>query len=177
MKLSSALLLAFILMIFSVAGYAQDTTFIKTQLKETPLENKHWFTSWRVDYYICTGIAYAKSLDQSIEDFAEFVGNHHDLGISNNPTLASAAQAGHFIMTSYPNGQYQIIKETDSVLIAKSNRPYKSYFKNGTMFGVTLDEFEEYFWKHVVIMHNKINLNFEYIISEDDIVQTVTYKK
>ena len=46
-------------------------------MKATSLEGKHWFTAWRVDYYICTAIAYAKSMGKDANDFAEFVGTHH----------------------------------------------------------------------------------------------------
>ena len=176
MKTNLGILLVLFGVILSLSSYAQDTTAIKIQLKEIPLENKHWFASWRVDYYICTALAYAKSMGQSIEDFAEFVGQRHDLGIPDNATLEEATHTGNYVMTSYPNGEYKIISASDSVIVSKSNRPYKIYFKDGPILGITIDEFERYFWKHVQIMHNKINMNFKYEIKEDEVIQTISYK-
>ncbi len=149
----------------------------KIQLQEAPIEKKHQFTAWRVDYYICTAIAYAKSMGQNAEDFAKFVGQRHSIGNPDSATLETVAKSGHFVMTSYPGGKYEIISKSDSVLVAKSNRPYKAYFENGPIFGVTLDEFEKYFWEHVAVMHSKLNMNFKYEINGDEVLQTVTYKK
>ena len=177
MKTSIRILWSLFGLILSIQSYAQDTTTFKIQFQETPLERKHRFTAWRVDYYICTAIAYAKSMDQSVEDFAEFVGKHHSLANPNNATLAAVAQDAHYVITSYPRGQYQIISESDSVIVAKSNRPYKGYYKNGPMLGVTIDEFEKYFWGHVTIMHSKLNMDFKYEIKEDEVIQTISYKK
>ena len=63
------------------------------------------------------------------------------------------------------------------MIVLKSNRPYKEYYKDGPMLGITLDEFEKYFWGHVAIMASKLNMDFKYEINEDEVIQTVTYKK
>ncbi len=177
MKTFNRFLLTSVGLMLYVLSYAQDNSAFKTQLQETTLESKHSFTAWRVDWYICTGIAYAKSMGQTVEDFAEFVGKHHSLGNPNNATLATVAKSGHYVMTSYPGGQYQIISESDSVIVAKSNRPYKIYYRDGPMLGITIDEFEKYFWGHVAIMHSKLNMDFKYEIKEDEVIQTISYKK
>ena len=177
MKTLNRFLLTLVGLMLCVLSYTQDTIAFKTQFQETPLEAKHRFTAWRVDYYICTGIAYAKSMGQSVEDFAEFVGKHHNLTYPNDQTLYAAAQTGHYALTSYPGGKYEIISESDSVIVAKSNRPYKVYYKDGPMLSVTIDEFEKYFWGHVAIMASKINIDFKYEIKEDEVIQTFSYKK
>ena len=177
MKTNYRIILTLFGVMLSVLCYSQDTTTFKIQFKETPLEYKHSFTAWRVDYYICTGIAYAKSMGQSVEDFAEFVGAHHSLTGPNDQSLTAAVKAGHYVMTSYPNGQFQILSESDSIVVAKSNRPYKDYYKNGPMLGVTMDEFEKYLYGHVVIMANKINIKYQYEIREDDILMTFSLIK
>ncbi len=170
-------LLMIIGVMLGVLCYSQDTKSFNIQFKETPLEDKHRFTAWRVDYYICTGIAYAKSMGQSVEDFAAFVGKHHSIGNPETATLARVAYAGHTVLTSYPGGTIEIVSESDSMIVVKSNRPYKDYYKDGPMLGVTLDEFEKYFWGHVAIMAGKLNMDFKYEIKEDEVIQTVTYKK
>ena len=155
----------------------QEKASSNIQFKEIPLEDIQRFTAWRTDYYICTGIAYAKSMGQSVEDFAEFVGNLHSLGDPNNATLASVAKTCHLVITSYPGGKYEIISESDSMLVAKWNRPYKVYYKNGSMLGVSLDEFEKYLYGHVAIMASKLNIDSKYEISENEVIHTLTYKK
>lgn len=177
MKTNFRILLTSFGVVLCVLCTGQEKASSNIQFKETSLEDIQRFTAWRTDYYICTGIAYAKSMGQSVEDFAEFVGKHHSLGDPNNATLASVAQTGHLVMTSYPGGRYDIISESDSMIVAKSNRPYKVYYKNGPMLGVTLDEFEKYFWGHVAIMASKLNMESKCEITENEVIHTLTYKK
>ena len=174
MKAKFLFLTVFVTILFCTISYSQDTSYIKIELEETPLKNKHSFTAWRVDYYICTGIAYAKSMGQSVEDFAKFVGKHHTLTGPNDKTLSGVAKAIHYVITSYPWGNYEIISQSDSVIVAESNRPYKGYFENGPMLGVTIDEFEKYLYGHVAIMASKINIDYKYEIKEDEVMQTIS---
>lgn len=162
--------------LYCTKSYSQDTSYTKIEFEEIPIKNKHSFTVWRVDYYICTGIAYAKSVGQSVEDFAKFVGKHHDITNRDDETLSGVAKTGHLLITNYPWGKYEIISQSDSVIVAKSNRPYKGYSKNGPMLGVTIDEFEKYLWGHAAIMASKINIDFKYEISENEVIQTYSYK-
>lgn len=177
MKTKILILSAILTLLSCTICYSQDSQNTKIQLKEIPLERKHNFSTWRVDYYICTGIAYAKQMGQSVEDFAKFVGTHHDLTYPNNQTLSGVAETSNLVMTNYPGGKYEIISESDSVIVAKSNRPYKIYYEDGPLLGVTINEFEKYFWGHVAIMASKINIDFKYEIKEDEVIQTFSYKK
>jgi hypothetical protein len=177
MKAKIIILLAISNLLFCSICYSQDNRNAKTQLKEIPLESKHNFATWRVDYYICTGIAYAKSLGKSVEDFTKFVGENHDLTNPNNQTLSGVAETSNLVITNYQGGKYEIISESDSVIVAKSNRPYKIYYKDGPMLGVTIDEFEKYLFGHVAIMASKINIDFKYEITEDEVLQTFSYEK
>jgi hypothetical protein len=177
MKTTLGCLLVLMGVTICVFAYSQDNAKHKIQFQESSLESKHEFTAWRVDWYICTGIAYAKSMGQSVEDFANYVGNHHGLGDPETATLATVAYAGHTVLTSYPEGTLEIISESDSMIVFRSNRPYKEYYRNGPMLGVTLDEFERYFWGHVAIMAGKLNINYDYEIKEDEIISTLSYIK
>lgn len=177
MKAKILFLTVIIAFLFCTKSYSQDTSYTKIELEETLLKDKHIFATWRVDYYICTGIAYAKSMGQSVEDFAKFVGKHHTLTYPNEQTLSGVARISHLVLTNYPGGKYEIISESDSVIVAKSNRPYKVYYENGPQLNVTIEEFEKYFWGHVVIMASKINIDFKYEIRENEVIQTFSYKK
>ena len=63
-----------------ICGFSQAPTQNKvlTQSDSVRLvSGKLSWSVWRTDYYICTGIAYAKSLGKTPEDFGVFVGNEH----------------------------------------------------------------------------------------------------
>jgi hypothetical protein len=157
--------------------YAQDSDAVGIELTEAPLANKHRYAVWRTDYYICTGIAYAKSMGQTVEEFAEFVAARHALTSPNDTSLIAAIKSANFVWTCYPGGQMQILAESDSIVITKSNRPYKAMFNSGPVLGVTIDEFEKYLFGHVVIMAANIGILCEYKIEDDHIITSFAYKK
>ena len=95
----------------SYFSFSQDTINKETLLEDVPLQTKHRYTAWRTDYYICTGIAYAKSMGQSVEEFAEFVGSRHSLTGPNDKSLSAVIRTSHRVMTNYPEGQFQILSE------------------------------------------------------------------
>ena len=45
------------------------------------------------------------------------------------------------------------------------------------MLGVALDEFERYLWGHVVIMADKLSIDYKYEIKEDEVISTLSYKE
>jgi hypothetical protein len=59
----------------------------------------------------------------------------------------------------------------------RSNRPYKNYFENGPILGVSVDEFESCLWEHIIIMSDLIGHKFEYKIEGDEIVLSLELKK
>ena len=139
MKAKFLFLTVIVTILFLTKSYSQDTSYIKIELEETTLKNKHRSTAWRVDYYICTGIAYAKSMGQSVEDFTKFVGKRHSITGQNNKTLSGVVKTCHYVITSYPEGKY--------------------------LYG------------HVAIMSSKISIDYKYEIKEDEVIQTIFYKK
>ena len=155
---------------------AKDSAYIKIQLKDATVEQKERYAVWRTDYYICTGIAYAKSLGQTVDDFAEFVAGKHNLG-SGDQGLAQIVELFHFVLESYPNSQFDIISESDSLVKMKSNRPYAAYFRSGPIFGVTLEEFERFLYQHILIMADKIGFNFDYHLEGDSMILNLAKKK
>ena len=149
----------------------------KIQLKDyfSSVDEKANWAVWRTDYYICTGIAYAKSIGKSSSDFAVFVGNHHSWeGIKG---LEPAVQLLNGLIKLYPGGQFEITSESDTLVNMQSNRPYKVYFKNDDMLGVTVEEFESCLWGHIAILADRVGINFKYKIVDDQIISSVTLKR
>ena len=126
--------------------YSQDPNYVSIELEEASLKSKHGYAVWRTDYYICTGIAYAKSIGQTVEEFAEFVGARHSLTGPNDTSISAAIKSANYVMTCYPKGQFQILSESDSIVVTKFNIPYKGFFRNGPVLGVTINEFERYLY-------------------------------
>ncbi len=155
---------------------AKDSAYVKIQLNDATVEQKQGYAVWRTDYYICTGISYAKSLGQTVDDFAVFVAGKHYMG-SGDKGLAPIVRLFHFVFESYPNSQFDIISESDSLVNMKSNRPYSANFKDGPIFGVTLEEFERFLFQHIRLMAEKIGFDFAYHIEGDSMIFTLAKKK
>ena len=151
----------------------------KIQLKDSfdSDDKKANFAVWRTDYYICTGIAYAKSIGKTPSDFAEFVGNHHSWNGIKGKGLEPAVQVLNGLIKLYPGGKFEVTSESDTIVNIQSNRPYKGYFKNDGMLGVTVEEFESCLWGHIAILANRIGIIFTYKIVDDQIISSLKIKK
>jgi hypothetical protein len=167
----------FILVLFIVItnfGLSQEIQNPKTQLIDRPIESKLNYSAWRTDYYICTGIAYAKSLGMTAKDFAVFVGSKHSITGPLDTSISAVINTFNTVMTTYPKGIVELRSETNSNATMIWNRPYMAYFKNGPVLGVTLDEFEEYLYGHVAIMTKRIGILFKYEIKGDTVFGNIT---
>ena len=157
--------------------FSKGQGYQKIQLKDyfASVDQKANWAVWRTDYYICTGIAYAKSLGKTPSDFAVFVGNHHSWeGIKG---IEPAVQLLYGLIKLYPGGKFEITSESDTLVNMQSNRPYKVYFKNDDMLGVTVEEFESCLWGHIAILADRVGLNFKYKIIDDQIISSIKLKK
>lgn len=160
-----------VFLIISPNGIQAQTS--QTQLTNRSIENKLSYATWRVDYYICTGIAYAKSNGMTVNDFAEFVGSKHSITSPKDTSISAVIKTFNMVMTTYPEGKFELLSESDSSAIMRWNRPYSSYFKNGAVLGVSIEEFEDYLYGHVAIMTKRIGIDFNYNIKGDTVLGTV----
>lgn len=157
--------------------FSQENAIQKIQLATSTIEETANYAVWRTDFYICTGISYAKNLGKTVDDFAKFVGNAHSLESMMGKGLEPPVQLLNFVIKNYKNGNFEILSETDSLVTMKSNRPYAEYFNNGPMLGVTLEEFERCLWPHIVILFDRINLDFAYNIENDSIMYSLAIRE
>lgn len=149
----------------------------KIPLTDAPPEQRLRYTAWRTDYYICTGIAYAKSLGHSVEDFAAFVASQHDIGTTSADGLNKIAQLSYFVLTNYPKGQVTVTAESNTAITMRFNRAYAAYFKKGPVLGVTMDEFERCFWGHFAIMARRNGFGFNHRIEEGNVTFTISLEQ
>ena len=145
----------------------------QTQLPNIPNEFKLNYATWRTDYYICTGIAFAKSIGMTANDFAVFVGNNHSITNPDDTTISAVIKTLNLLLTTYPKGKFELLTESNFMATLKWNRPYSSYFKNGPVFGVPLEEFESVLYGHAIIMTKRIGIDFKYDIKGDTIFCTL----
>jgi hypothetical protein len=149
----------------------------KIQLTPPTIERTASFAVWRTDYYICTGIAYARSVGKTVDDFATFVGNNHSWESMRGKGLEPPVKLLNFAIKNYKNGSFEILAESDSSVTMRSNRPYAPYFKDGPMLGVSIDEFERCLWGHIAILADRIGLDFKYKIQGEQITSTLSIRK
>lgn len=168
------LILTLILSVNAVSAQEADSSRIN--LTKTPVESAARNAVWRTDFYICTGIAYAKSVGKTTDDFMKFVAETH-IKTFNPPKgkeLEYLVKVLNFSITSYPNGTFEIVSESKTKVKARANRPYIRYFNNGYMIGVTLDEFEKCLWGHTQLMFNSLGIEFDYNTVGDHMELTMT---
>ena len=156
---------------------SQDRPNPTIQLTDAPIERKLNYAVWRTDYYICTGIAYAKSIGKTPDDFAAFVASQHSLGSSRDKGLAPVVRLLHFMIENYNNGRFDVISESDSAVTMRNNRPYAVFFKDGPVLGVTLEEFETFLWKHIAIMADRIGFDFVYHVEGKYLTSILSMRK
>jgi hypothetical protein len=163
-----------------LASFAVSQERIHQKIKLTDwdsVESKANFAVWRTDFYICTGIAYAKTLGKTTDDFAHFVGNAHSWDEIKGKGLSPAVQLLYGLIRLYKNGKFEIVFESDTLVTMRSNRPYMLYFNDGPMLGVSIDEFERCLWGHIAILADRVGLLFKYRIEGDQITSTLSIKK
>ncbi len=162
------LIIIYVLSLNSACTHERES---EIKLRKAPIENTASYAVWRTDYYICTGIAYTKSVGKNPDDFMNFVAENHveTLKSMKGKGLEPILKLLHFVVTNYPTGTFEIISESENTVRVKFNRPYSEYFKKEQMLGVTLDEFEKCLWGHFQIMLKSLDIDFEYHVNDDSI--------
>ena len=166
---ATTMIVAFLLLCLN--GLQAQTT--QTQLSNLPIESKLDWATWRTDIYICTGIAFAKSIGMTANDFAVFVGNKHSITSPDDTTISAVVKTLNMLFTTYPKGKFELLTESNLMATLKWNRPYSAYFENGPVFGVSLEEFESVLYGHAIIMTKRIGIDFKYNIKGDTIFCTL----
>jgi len=160
-----------VFLLLCINGIQAQTT--QTQLTNLPIESKLDWATWRTDIYICTGIAFAKSIGMTANDFAVFVGNKHSITSPNDTSISAVIKTLNMLFTTYPKGKFELLTESNLIATMKWNRPYSAYFENGPVFGVSLEEFESVLYGHAIIMTRRIGVDFKYDVKGDTIFCTL----
>ncbi len=171
------LIISFVLL--SSYSFCQKRPGEKIQLVPPTVEKIANFAMWRTDFYICTGIAYAKSNGRTVDDFATFVGDNHGITWEGmrGKGIGPPVQVIYGLIMLYNGGNFKILNESDTLVTMEFNRPYKPYFDEGPMLGVTIEEFESCLWRHVGIMSKRIGFTFIYKIDGDIIKASMAMRK
>lgn len=136
---------------------------------------------WHSDLYICTGIAYAKKMGKTPEEYGRFVGElfapSWEDTREKKPGPEYFAKFYYSHMSAYPDFEMDVLEvDSDSVRF-KHNRPYRSYFENEDMFGVTIDEYEAFMKASNEPISGYLNMNIELELDGDWMVVTMTRKQ
>ena len=87
--------------------------------------------------------------------------------------FSDVIKAFNVVLTTYPKGEFELLKESDTSATMRWNKAYSSYFRNGPVLGVSIEEFERYLYGHVAIMTRRIGIDFKYDVKEDTILGTI----
>jgi len=170
-----------ILTVFILSAFiiAQEQTEQKIELPERTPEWKLGRAVWHMDLYVCTGIAYAKSLGKTAEDYGKFVGEKFAPSWEGAKGQGVAALirtwSGHWQL--YENGKFEIISESETSVTAKLNRPYSAYFKDGDLYGVTMNEYETFLEQIGLAIANYLGLKYEQKVEGDNLITTISEQK
>jgi hypothetical protein len=120
-------------------GQADSSATI--QLPPPSTEQIAGFAVWRVDYYICTIIAYAKSLGKTVEELINYVGNAHDWEEMRGKGVVPPVRFLYFLIMNYKNGEFEILSQSDSSIQMRFNRPILRKRSHARRFGGGVREF------------------------------------
>jgi hypothetical protein len=148
---------------------AQEADSSRYDLTKASAERIARYAVWRTDFYICTGIAYSKSVGKTTDDFMRFVAETHvkTLNSLKGQGIEPIVNLMNFVITNYPDGTFEIISESPTRVKARANRPYIRYFNSGYMVDVTVDEFEMCLWGHLKLMLKSLGIELNYKVVED----------
>jgi hypothetical protein len=139
-----------ILIIF--IGVTLASSLISLQLTDTELPKYTPEQRWKRASYsfglaFVTGIAYAKSMSQSAEQYGEYCAKliTSGLGEPNSGSL-SIIYGMNYNYMAWTESEFEITESSDESVTGRSNRPYVRYFvEDQSWYGVTVEEFEQCF--------------------------------
>jgi hypothetical protein len=135
------------LMLFvALCVVAQPVSAQLVDLTDDRTAEQKWLRSTYLStFVVVTGIAYAKSVGQTPEHFARFLGEI--AGPSwGSETPASFVRGVYRNYRMYDGLQFEVLEESEGEIRARMNMPYAGYFgESGESEGVTLEEFVQVF--------------------------------
>ena len=90
-------------------------------------------------------IAYAKSMGQTVEEYAGAVADLFAPGWGEPDSGSLTIVRGmHRNFSLFPNAEFEIVEQSEESVTARVNRPWAGYFgEDETWYGVTLEEYEK----------------------------------
>ncbi len=164
---------------YSVPIYAQEKEEEqKVELPKLFLEQK--FDRAARFFYVqtCIGIAYAKSLGKSVEDFSEFAGKLYAPGWegSKGQGVGALIQGTHRNALAL-NSHIEILSESKQSITARLARSWIKYFgEDRLIYGVSVEEYEVWLKEAHLAIAEYLGLEWKQKVDGDWIVITVTEK-
>lgn len=110
-----------------------------------------------------SAIAYAKSMGQSVEEYAKTVADLFAPGWGEPGSGTLAIVRGmHRNFSLWPNSEFELVEQSDTSVTARSNRPWAQYFGEDKMwYGVSLEDFETTFHVFNASVAEHLGLGYE----------------
>ena len=151
----------------------------KIELPQLTLEEKWETAESNLYYFICCGIAYAKSKGDSPEEFGTFTGEvaapSWEKGKAKGP--AYLVRGISWNKQQFNGFKLEILAESESSIRGRMNIPWEDVIKERSKrYGVSVDEFNRFFEKKWEAIADYLGLEYKQKVEEDWIVFTVTEK-
>ena len=157
---------------FFVVSIAQE----KFVVPERTDMQKQWRLTSQVNVIILNSINYAKSMEQTVEEYATFTGNQFKTSWKlENGWEGFAEGCLHNWAILRPDNQIEILEQSETMLKFKSKIPYSRLKEDGPYYNVSHDEYMTF----LKISHKTIGNYLGASISFEDVDKgiIVTIKK
>ena len=118
-----------------------------TELPKYTPEQRWNRASFSITLSFVAGIAYAKSMGQSVEQYGEYIAKLFtpSWGEPNTGRL-SVIRGMNMNYMAWTESEFEITESSEESVTGRSNRPYVRYFGDEkSLYGVTVEEFEKCF--------------------------------
>lgn len=154
-----------VILIVSIT-YAQDFS-----VPERTIVQKHNRAVSLTYGNIIPGIAYAKSVDKTAEEYGAYVGDLFKTSWNRENGFSGLVNGVLSNFESFRREQdppMEILEQSDSKIVIKWKINYKNRFNDGPVYNVTYDEFNQWFeivYKKIVEYFDAV---YEQKVTEDD---------
>ena len=164
--------------IFCFSGLAQEKNIQKIELPKWYLEQKLDQTVINLTATMTAGIAFAKSLGKSPEDFGKFLGNSFSPGWEGmkGKGIAPLFKWMYINLQADKSFKLEIISETEKSVQARRTRFDEATLKEFSHLGVTVEEYDRFWGKLWEEIANYLGLEYTQKVEGNWIIMKINTK-
>jgi len=179
MKNKTNISLLVLIFIFSISAYAQEKkiqTAQKIKLPELNVNQKLDRAVMNFTVFLTGGIAYAKSMGKTPEEYGKFIGEVLSPGWNSvkGKGISSFIEGMYTNFESDVNCRWDILNESDNSVTVKMNRYGDAFVKAYAETGVTTEDYDQFIGEMMKTIANYLGFNYTQELKGDWVVFTVS---